>query len=126
MTRARIVVALVAALLVGVAAQAAGPMLDGRTFTGSMIEQAKEKPLPDTFEFKNGKFHSSACDKYGFGAAAYNIQPDGSFQATTVSPKEGSIQWQGRVTDNTLDGTALWMRPGQAPVHYTIHGTLKH
>jgi hypothetical protein len=123
--RLRILLAAVAMLPIGLAAHAAVPTLDGKTFTGAMMEQGQQKPIHDTFVFQNGKFESTACDRYGFGSAAYTSKPDGSFEVTTTSPTEGTMRWQGRVTGDRIDGTAVWLKPGKAPVRYTIQGTLK-
>jgi hypothetical protein len=116
----------VVALLLGSAVHAAGKgTLDGKTFQGAMVEEGTDKLVHDTISFDKGMFHSAACDAYGFGKASYTIKPDGSFEATTLSDNEGTMQWRGMVSGNLISGDALWLKPGKAPVRYTIHGTLR-
>jgi hypothetical protein len=116
--------AFVAVALFSANALAQQPSLDGKSFQGTMKDD-KGKAFADTFEFANGQFHSSACDKYGFGRASYTLQPDGRFEATTVSAKEGTMQWRGQVQGSNLQGEAIWLKPGKAPVRYQVQGTLK-
>ena len=35
------------------------------------------------------------------------------------------MKWKGTVKDDTLEGTADWMKTGQAAMHYSFKGTLK-
>lgn len=120
----RVAVAFVAMALFAASSMAAPTMLDGKTFQGSMKQEGK-KAIPDSFSFARGQFHSTACDPYGFGSAAYTVQPDGRFEATTVSPTDGTIQWRGKISGDQLEGEALWLRPGKAPVRYAVQGTLR-
>jgi hypothetical protein len=117
-------VAFVAMALLAARGQAAQSKLDGKSFQGTMITEGK-KPISDTFAFANGQFHSSACDQYGFGRAAYSAQPDGRFSATTFSASEGTIEWHGKIEGDKLQGEAVWLKPGKAPVRYQIQGTLE-
>ena len=119
-------IAFIAALLLGSAVDAAGNgKLDGKTFQGAMVEDGTDKLVHDTLSFDKGMFHSSACDSFGFGKASYTIKPDGSFEATTLSEKEGTMQWRGMVSGNLISGEVLWLKPGKEPVSYTIRGTLR-
>src|SRR5262245_17212868 len=107
----RIALAILAVALVAANALAQQASLDGKRFPGTMKEELKGTTFVDTFEFANGQFHSQACDKYGFGHAAYTLQPDGRFEATTVSVKEGTMEWRGQVKGNHLQGEAIWLKP---------------
>lgn len=110
------------------AALAQAGALDGKTFAGAMTEKGKAKGDKDTFIFKDGKFRSTACDSYGFTEAAYTAATkDGatSFEATTESPKEGTMKWKGAVRGDRIEGTVVWIKKGQADMDYTFHGELK-
>jgi hypothetical protein len=102
--------------------------LDGKSFTGAMMEKGKTKADKDTFTFKDGKFRSTACDAYGFTETAYTAtSKDGAttFEATAQSPKEGTMKWKGTVMGDSVEGTAVWTKAGQADTQYTFKGTLK-
>jgi hypothetical protein len=121
----RTTLALVALALLAHGAGAAAPLpLDGKSFQGSMVEKGK-KPITDTFEFGSGQFHSTSCDKFGFGRGDYSVQPDGHFDATTMSSTDGTIEWHGRIEGDRLTGQALWLKPGKEPIRYQVEGTLK-
>ncbi len=110
------------------AALAQAGALDGKSFAGTTTEKGKTKGDKDTFVFKDGKFRSTACDAYGFAEASYTAAAkDGatSFEATTESPKEGTMKWKGTVREGRIEGTAVWMKKGQADISYTFHGELK-
>jgi hypothetical protein len=104
-----------------------GP-LDGKTFAGEMTEKGKTKGDADTFVFRDGKFRSTACDAYGFTETAYtSAVSDVStrFEAEATSPREGTMKWKGTVRGDSLEGTAVWTKKGQADAVYTFKGTLK-
>ena len=106
--------------------QAAAPMemaashdLDGKAFTGEIGEKGKEGANKDEFIFKDGTFHSTACDAYGFTAAAYTTEmKDGTtmFKATTMSPTDGKMEWQGTMKGDMLEGTCMWQKAADQPV----------
>ena len=126
----RIVVSLAAALLILSAALTVAEKipLDGATFVGTMVEQGKTKGDPDQLVFKDGKFRSTACDAYGFTETPYTTavsDVDTRFEAVATSPKEGTMTWKGTVKGNTVEGTADWVKKGQADMHYTFKGKLK-
>lgn len=98
----------------------------GASFTGEMGEKGKAATEKDTLTFKDGRFHSLGCDPWGFGDAAYKVlkSPDGvTFNAETVSAKEGRMAWHGVLKGSQLEGTALWTKPGQAPAEYWFKAT---
>ena len=100
--------------------------LDGRTFVGQLGPAGKSKGDADNFVFVDGQFRSTACDAYGFGAAAYRatrVGGDLSFESTTESRKEGTMAWKGTVSGNSVSGTVVWTRAGKAPVEYWFKGT---
>jgi hypothetical protein len=90
--------------------------LDGRNFSGVVLECGKTEGDPDTIIFKDGRFRSSACDRYDYGDGAYTASAaDGAirFEAKTESPKYGALLWQGVVRGRRLDGTLTMVRDGK-------------
>ena len=49
-------------------------LLDGRRFDGIVLECGKTAGDADTLCFENGRFRSSACDRYGYGDGAYSTR----------------------------------------------------
>jgi hypothetical protein len=75
-------------------------LLDGRNFTGIVLERGKTEGDADTITFSAGRFRSSACDRYEYGDGPYTASAAGdsvSFEARTESPKYGSLVWRGLV-----------------------------
>ena len=92
-------------------------MLDGRNFTGIVLECGKTEGDADTIIFKDGRFRSTACDKYEYGDGAYTTaKADGGgvrFQAQTESPKYGKLLWEGMVRGKRLDASFTMVRDGK-------------
>jgi len=89
--------------------------LDGRSFHGIVLEAGKTEGDADTLLFADGRFRSTACDRYDYGDSAYTAHRDGDrilFDAETESPRWGRLQWRGTVTGNRLDGTLTMVRDG--------------
>jgi len=113
---------------------AAPGALDGKVFvvqTGEMGKKAEEK---DTLSFRNGKFHSAGCDKYGFGDAAYRTSSEGdavTFTAETVSATKGKIRWEGTVRGDQIDvryvwtDSPHWYKPNPKPLEKWAKGERK-
>ena len=100
-------------------ARAQGATLNGRRFDGVFLERGKTSGDADTLTFQGGRFRSSACDRYGYSDAAYQASAAGdavAFEAETVSPKYGKLQWKGVVRGDKLDATATSLREGKAPI----------
>lgn len=117
-----------AAVLMWSAVASAGGALDGKTFAGETGEKGKATGDAETFVFKDQTFDPLDCHKYGFSAAPYTSREDGiriHFEAETKSAKEGSMRWKGVVQGETVAGTMVWTKAGQAPVAYWFKGTLK-
>ena len=110
------------ALAIGSVALAKGAALDGKKFSVDSGEKGKpaDKAV-ETLTFKDGKFHSLACDQYGFGDGAYTTTKAAAgtaWEADTTSAKEGKIHWKGTVTGDAVEGTFVWTKAGQAPIEY--------
>ena len=109
-------------------APAAAAPLDGKVFVGQAGEKGKPADeLNDVISFVDGRFHSSACDKYGFNKAEYKTRTEGDatyFEVETVSEKEGRLKWTGTLKANALEGTfthyrkPAWYRPNPEPVEH--------
>jgi hypothetical protein len=111
-------VALAAAAILA-PASAYSNALDGRTFQGVFIERGKTSGDADTIIFKDGRFRSTACDRYGYSDASYKTMGSGdnmTFEAETQSAKYGKLQWSGVIRAGKLDATVMMVRDGKAPV----------
>jgi hypothetical protein len=103
------------AIALATATPALAQSLDGKTFEGVFLKRGKTSGDADTLVFKDGRFRSSACDKYGYSDAAYKTTSEGGavrFEAETESPKYGKLRWNGFVRDGKLDATAVMVRAG--------------
>ncbi|MGB8855750.1 MAG: hypothetical protein WCC58_03650 [Burkholderiales bacterium] len=109
--------------------------LDGKTFVAELAEKGKSAhEKADVISFKDGKFHSSSCDKYGYNQGAYTAVAAGdstTFDVETVSESDGKLQWHGVVKGSEIEGKFThYPKPGffrrnPAPVENTFKGTLK-
>ena len=93
--------------------------LDGRSFQGVFIERGKTSGDADTLVFANGRFRSTACDRYGYSDAAYRTASAGDmtrFEAETQSAKYGKLLWSGVVRGGKLDATATMVREGKSNI----------
>ena len=117
-------------ILSGIGAFAQTPMmgLDGKSFVGQIGKKGEKSGDKDELIFKDGKIHSKACEKYGFGQAFYTAKAgEGStaFAAETRSAKEGMMKWKGTVTGGTVTATVVWSKPGQAPQEFWYRGKMR-
>ena len=83
-------------------------ILDGKTFVGE-VGVRNAPSMGDTVTFKDGYFHSAACDQFHFGSGAYLAVASGdtiTFQAITHNPQGAVNVWMGTVKDDKLEGTA--------------------
>jgi hypothetical protein len=114
--------------MAGSLAYAAPGPLDGKVFVGEAGEKGKPADEKnDVITFADGKFHSSACDQWGFDKAEYTARTEGDatvFEATTVSEKEGQLKWKGMLKDGKLEGNFVhlrkpaWYRPNPDPIEH--------
>jgi len=99
------------------AGQASRGALDGRNFDGIVLKRGETSGDADTLSFKDGRFRSTACDRYGYGDGAYTATRSGetiAFEAETESAQYGKLLWKGVVRGPRLDGTMTMVRDGQA------------
>ena len=100
-------------------APAAAETLDGRSFQGVFLERGKTSGDADTLTFKDGRFRSSACDRYGYSDAPYRASTVGDtlrFETETQSAKYGKLLWSGTVRGGKLDATVMMVREGKQPI----------
>jgi hypothetical protein len=104
--------------------------LDGRSFEGVFIQRGKTSGDADTLVFRDGRFRSSACDRYGYSDATYRTASAGDmtrFEAETDSPKYGKLRWSGVVAGGKLDATAVMVRDGKPDVeNWVVAGEKKN
>ena len=102
-------------------------LLDGKSFEGLFVQKGKSEGDRDTLVFDNGRFRSTACQRYGYGDAPYKAAAEGAairFEAETHSPQYGKLQWKGVVRGDKLESTVLSIRSGQAPIENYVNATL--
>jgi len=123
-------IAIAAAVVFGLVPSrlASAGSLDGKSFAGETGEKGKTKGDKDTLVFTEGRFRSSACDRYGFGDAPYAVRQDGGktvVTAETTSKKEGTMTWTLTVDGDALTGVTMWKKGTKAPKEYWVKATLK-
>ena len=110
-------------------APAPGGVLDGKVFIGEIGGKDTAHGDHDEFQFVNGTFHSTACDRYGFTAAPYTSTADGetvTFQSETSSPSDGRMVWTGTAQSGALEGIATWyQKEGTDPQEFWFKASLK-
>lgn len=116
-----------------IAAQTAA--LDGKVFItdiGFKGKDAHEKG--DVLTFKDGKFHSSNCDQYGYNKGEYKTNTQGdatTFETETYSEKYGRLAWKGTVRGDQIEGNfTMFPKPGflnrnPAPIEHWFKGQPK-
>jgi hypothetical protein len=128
-----------AVLFFPTAAFAQAESLDGKVFVADGGVKGKAPHLKgDLITFDGGKFHSSACDQYGYNKgeykAEYKAAEEGggiSFTADTASEKDGRIHWEGSVRGSDIEGTYTHYRkgwllnPSPAPIEHWFKGHAK-
>jgi hypothetical protein len=105
-------------------------LLDGRRFEGVVLESGKTSGDADTLSFDKGLFHSTACDRYGYGDGPCRTRAAGdglvAFEAETESAQCGQLRWSGTVRGEKLDGTLTMVRGGQpAGEKWVVAGEIK-
>jgi len=118
---------------VAMAEEKAG-VLDGMAFVGEVGRMGDSSGDPDEMTFKDGLFHSKACDPLGFGKGVYKATSGGNittFWAETISPTEGRITWKGAVIGDKVEGYFVWhkapkwYRLGSSTAEYWFKAQLK-
>lgn len=101
-----------------------GPLLDGKSFTVITLPNGNPaEAMLEKITFANGRFDNNNCHLWGFGDGEYTATAMGDsivFNATTNSPKEGTMVWNGTVKGETLSGKMTWSKQGQDNLEYTF------
>ena len=67
----------------------------------------------DELVFRDGNFHSRACSKLGFRKSEAKVERDGDairFSAVNVSPKYGTLTWEGVIRDGVVQALYVWKK----------------
>jgi len=102
--------------------------LDGQVFEGEVGPKGEKTGKPEEISFKDGKFHSSACDAYGFGDGAYTAKKRGKgiqFEADTKKAKGATLHWKGMVNGDQVEATSTLQVAGEKPSESWAKGQLK-
>ena len=99
-------------------------LLEGRTFVGDINERGSGVwDVNDVLVFKDGKFSTKACERWGFKPTSYQaVEKDGviNFQAVMESKDKGTINWVGKVKENNLEAAFNWHRKDQKSLGFWI------
>ena len=116
-------------------ARAESGLLDGKVFVadaGAKGKSADEKD--EVITFRDGRFHSSSCDQWGYSKGIYKAKSDGDaivFETETISEKDGRLVWTGRVRGDAIEGVfthyrnPTWHNKNPAPVEHWFKGKVK-
>ena len=109
--------------------------LEGKVFVAEAGEKGKAADEKgDILTFKDGKFHSSSCDQYGYDKGNYKTSADGDaiiFEVETQSDKDGRLVWKGSVRGDQIEGNFTHYRKGgffnsnPAPIEHWFKGKAK-
>lgn len=87
--------------------------LDGMVFVGPTGLQGHKVEEYDEVHFNNGELFSSGCAIWGFKSGSYTTETtaDGlTFTATTLSPGNGKIVWEGVIQGDEINATYVWTK----------------
>jgi hypothetical protein len=102
--------------------------LDGKIFAGEIGQKGEKAGDKDNLIFKDGKFVSTACEKYGFGTAPYTVatgQGNTTFEALADGGKGGTMKWKGAIKQDSLTATVVWSKPGKPDQEFWYRGKMK-
>ena len=95
------------------ATAAVSHILDGKSFKGPTGEKGKKTHHEDVLVFKDGLFTSSMCFEYGFTGGPYTAWTEGNlihFEAETLSPTHGKMNWKGTLQGDTMVVDYSWTK----------------
>ena len=100
-------------LALPVAAVAEDGALDGLVFVSTIEVLGTDRKFSDKKTFADGMFFSEECQRAcDFGAWDYQaqVEEDGVSFVVDMSCSDApqSVRWEGRVTGDRIEGTALW------------------
>jgi len=89
--------------------------LDDKVFTGRYQENHISTEKEEELKFVDGELHSMVYARMGFAKGGYTavVKKDGiHFEAVTVSPNQGTIDWRGIVYDDSIVVNYKWHKKG--------------
>lgn len=90
-------------------------LLDDKVFIGSYTENHISTVKEEKLSFIDGELHSMVYARKGFAKGSYTaaIRQDGIyFDAVTVSPEHGTIDWRGIVSGDSIVVEYQWRKTG--------------
>jgi len=105
-------------------------LLDDKVFIGRYQENHIASEKEEELKFVDGKLHSMVYARKGFAKGVYKavVKPDGiHFEAVTVSPNQGTIDWRGIVYDDSIVVNYKWLKKGwftDTERDYSFNGTI--
>jgi hypothetical protein len=90
-------------------------LLDDKVFLGRYKEKHISIVREEKITFMDGELHSMVYEPKGFAKGAYTavVKQDGiHFEAVTVSPRQGTIDWRGIVSGDSIVVTYQWKKNG--------------
>ena len=90
-------------------------LLDDKVFLGRYKEKHISIVREEKITFMDGELHSMVYESKGFAKGAYTavVKQDGiHFEAVTVSPRQGTIDWRGIVSGDSIVVTYQWKKNG--------------
>lgn len=105
-------------------------LLDDKVFTGQYQENHISTVKEEELKFVDGELHSMVYAREGFAKGAYTavVKKDGiHFEAVTVSPNQGTIDWRGIVYDDLIVVNYTWRKKGwftDTVREYSFNGTI--
>lgn len=102
-------------------------LLDGKSYFGTFVQKGKTTGDADTLSFSAGRFHSSACDQYGYGDGVYQARADGDaihFDVETTSARYGKLVWSGTVKGADFMCDVLMVQDGKSPIENIVTAKL--
>lgn len=98
------------------------PMLDGKTFAGTLVSQADGKTYDENIIFEKGMMRSTACEALGFRAGPYTVTKEGdkTMVKGTLKNAQGEVnEIEATIQDKMLTGT-LTVRKADGSVADTM------
>lgn len=105
-------------------------LLDDKVFKGRYQENHIRTLKEEQLKFVDGELHSMAFAPMGFGKGVYTavVKKDGiHFEAVTVSPNQGTIDWRGIVNGDSITVNYKWRKKGwftDTVRGYSFNGTI--
>lgn len=115
------------------------PPVEGRIYSLTLTEEKESKkkapePVKDEISFiVNTKFKSTFMMNAGFPQPDYTFEVDSSSTPVTIkwsveakNDANGRFSWEGTITDDAIEGTAVIRKKGKIEHTYNFTGTWKN